>query len=143
MSSFPDSVVDDDGNIHHLLKEPLGRGGQGVVLRTRSPHIAVKLIGEFTESAPSIESKQGASQELWNQLTRVPGFDVAPDGEKRRARTTHQRTSGEGAVHRVVPAAGLAAAGRSVFAARFVDWQRHAFDVGSQMFIFCHSLICM
>lgn len=82
MSSFPDSVVDDDGNIHHLLKEPLGRGGQGVVLRTRSPHIAVKLIGEFTESAPSVESKQGASQELWNQLTRVPGFDVAPDGEK-------------------------------------------------------------
>lgn len=85
MSSFPDFVVDDDGNIHHLLKEPLGRGGQGVVLRTRSPHIAVKLIGEFTESAPSIESKQGASQELWNQLTRVPGFDVAPDGEKQAA----------------------------------------------------------
>jgi len=85
MSFFPDSVVDDDGNIHHLLKEPLGRGGQGVVLRTRSPHIAVKLIGEFTESSPSEESKQGVSQKLWNQLTRVSGFDAAPDGEKQTA----------------------------------------------------------
>ena len=45
MSDFPSTVVDDDGNVHHLLKQPLGRGGQGVVLRTRSPHIAVKLIG--------------------------------------------------------------------------------------------------
>lgn len=80
MTSFPDSVVDDDGNIHHVLKEPLGRGGQGIVLRTRSPHIAVKLIGKFAEDASSAESKQGASQSLWNQLTRVTGFKVAPHG---------------------------------------------------------------
>lgn len=85
MSSFPDSVVDDDGNIHHLLKEPLGRGGQGVVLRTRSPHIAVKLIGEITANSPSVTPKQGVTQELWNQLTRTPSIAIATDGEKQRA----------------------------------------------------------
>ena len=39
-----DVVVDTTGAIHRLAPEPLGRGGQGVVFRTRSPDIAVKLI---------------------------------------------------------------------------------------------------
>ena len=39
-----DAVIDTTGAIHRLAPEPLGRGGQGVVFRTRSPDIAVKLI---------------------------------------------------------------------------------------------------
>lgn len=85
MSSFPDTVVDDDGNIHHLLKEPLGRGGQGVVLRTRSPHIVVKLIGDIAEDSSNAASERGATQKLWNQLTRASGIAMAPDGEKQVA----------------------------------------------------------
>lgn len=44
MNDIPNSVTDEEGNIHVLLPEPLGEGGQGVVLRTRSPGIAVKLV---------------------------------------------------------------------------------------------------
>lgn len=43
MSSLK-TVVDEGGAVHRLAPEPLGRGGQGVVFRTRSPDIAVKLI---------------------------------------------------------------------------------------------------
>ena len=57
MSDFPSTVVDDDGNVHHLLKQPLGRGGQGVVLRTRSPHIAVKLIGAVEDAPAAPEAR--------------------------------------------------------------------------------------
>ena len=53
MNEFPSEVIDADGNIHYLQAKPLGRGGQGVVLRTRSPHIAVKLIGAMPVSAPN------------------------------------------------------------------------------------------
>lgn len=51
MNEFPNEVIDADGNIHYLQPKPLGQGGQGVVLRTRSPHIAVKLIGAMPASA--------------------------------------------------------------------------------------------
>lgn len=44
MSGFPETVLDEDGNLHYLQGEPLGRGGQGVVLRTRNAQIAVKLL---------------------------------------------------------------------------------------------------
>lgn len=44
MSGFPKTVQDEDGNLHDLIGGPLGRGGQGVVLRTRNPNIAVKLV---------------------------------------------------------------------------------------------------
>ncbi|SDX01729.1 protein kinase domain-containing protein [Thiocapsa roseopersicina] len=44
MSGFPKTVLDEDGNRHDLIGDPLGRGGQGVVLRTRNAHIAVKLV---------------------------------------------------------------------------------------------------
>jgi DNA-binding helix-hairpin-helix protein with protein kinase domain len=51
MSEFPSEVLDAAGNIHYLQPKPLGQGGQGVVLRTRSPHIAVKLIGAMPINA--------------------------------------------------------------------------------------------
>jgi eukaryotic-like serine/threonine-protein kinase len=44
MSGYPTTVLDEDGNLHYLQGKPLGRGGQGVVLRTRNPQIAVKLL---------------------------------------------------------------------------------------------------
>lgn len=80
---FPETVVDDDGKIHHLIQEPLGRGGQGVVLRTRNPHIAVKLIGEFT--APSsgtahhqakVASKQEALRRRLEDVRLLPLPDL-------------------------------------------------------------------
>ena len=83
MSDFPSTVVDDDGNVHHLLKQPLGRGGQGVVLRTRSPHIAVKLIGAV-EDAPAAPEARSA-QKLWGQLTKAPGIALSPDAQKHSA----------------------------------------------------------
>ena len=85
MSEFPSSVVDDDGNVHHLLKQPLGRGGQGVVFRTRSPHIAVKLIAGASEvpSDASKRSRKGAAHKLWNQLTSAAGIGLAGDEQKR------------------------------------------------------------
>lgn len=42
--SLPTTVVDETGTVHRLVSEPIGRGGQGVVFRTRSPDVAVKLI---------------------------------------------------------------------------------------------------
>ena len=77
MSSFPDFVVDDDGNIHHLLKEPLGGGAQGVIVRTRSPHIAVKLVGsEYSQTQGALEnnnlsSKQQRQEELKKRLENI------------------------------------------------------------------------
>lgn len=84
MSSFPSTVVDEDGNVHHLLNQPLGRGGQGVVLRTRNPHIAVKLIGAVLK-APSAAPEARSAQKLWNQLTHAPGITLSPDEQKRAA----------------------------------------------------------
>ena len=77
MSAFPDSVVDDDGNIHHLLKEPLGGGAQGVIVRTRSPHIAVKLVGsEYSQAQGTLEinsspPKRQRQDELKNRLEEI------------------------------------------------------------------------
>ncbi|RKH69400.1 hypothetical protein [Corallococcus aberystwythensis] len=84
MSNFPSTVVDDGGNVHHLLKQPLGRGGQGVVLRTRSPHIAVKLIGSVPET-PTADPDARSAQKLWNRLTHAPGIVQAPDAQKHAA----------------------------------------------------------
>lgn len=53
MNEFASEVIDADGNIHYLQPKPLGQGGQGVVLRTRSPHIAVKLIGAMPFGVPN------------------------------------------------------------------------------------------
>ena len=84
MSDFPSTVVDDDGNVHHLLKQPLGRGGQGVVLRTRSPHIAVKLIGVPPDAAPKVAkgAAPASAQKLWDRLTNASGFALGPDAQK-------------------------------------------------------------
>ena len=83
MSDFPSTVVDEDGNVHHLLKQPLGRGGQGVVLRTRSPHIAVKLLGAVPEPKPEKDAR--SAQKLWNQLTDAKGMALDADDKKQTA----------------------------------------------------------
>ena len=83
MSDFPSTVVDDDGSVHHLLKQPLGRGGQGVVLRTRSPHIAVKLIGALEDAPVSPEVR--SAEKLWGKLTRASGIALTPDAHKHSA----------------------------------------------------------
>lgn len=43
MTDYPKDVVDEHGNVH-VLDKVLGEGGQGVVLATNNPDIAVKLI---------------------------------------------------------------------------------------------------
>lgn len=83
MSSFPATVVDEDGNVHHLHQQPLGRGGQGVVLRTRSPHIAVKLLGVIADPKPEKEAR--SAQRLWNQLTDAKGMALDVDDKKQAA----------------------------------------------------------
>jgi serine/threonine protein kinase len=83
MSDFPSTVVDEDGNVHHLLRQPLGRGGQGVVLRTRSPHIAVKLLGAVPEPKPEKDAR--SAQKLWNQLTDAKGMALDTDDKKQTA----------------------------------------------------------
>lgn len=86
MKDFPTSVVDDDGNVHYLLKKPLGRGGQGVVFRTRSPHIAVKLIGTIPDADLSAKQPAGGSAgKLWNQFTSAAGVEIAVDAKRREA----------------------------------------------------------
>jgi serine/threonine protein kinase len=83
MSDFPGTVVDDDGNVHHLIREPLGRGGQGVVFRTRSPHIAVKLIGAVAE--PATVAAAPRAVHLWNRLSHAAGIDLTVDEAKHTA----------------------------------------------------------
>ncbi len=86
MNDFPASVVDDDGNVHHLLKKPLGRGGQGVVLRTRSPHIAVKLIGAVPDAPTSSKPPAGGSAvKIWNQLTSAAAVELTADARRRES----------------------------------------------------------
>lgn len=83
MSDFPGTVVDDDGNVHHLIREPLGRGGQGVVFRTRSPHIAVKLHGAVTE--PTTAPAAPRTVRLWNRLSHADGIELTVDEAKHTA----------------------------------------------------------
>lgn len=87
MSQYPASVIDDDGNVHHLLKTPLGRGGQGVVFRTRSPHVVVKLIeipASVAGDAPR-PARGGSAQRLWTRLTSVGGSGPLVDEAKRQS----------------------------------------------------------
>lgn len=95
MSELPKTVVDEDGNVHHIFRDPLGRGGQGVVLRTRSPHIAVKLIAAAqsessalpTGPAPAPPKDPGVSAQtrLWDGLTKVSVIERSADDAKRVA----------------------------------------------------------
>lgn len=89
MSEFPTTVVDEDGNVHHLLPQPLGRGGQGVVLRTRSPHIAVKLIGAVLEPPQDKSEPRGSAQKLWDRMTSTSGF--VPGHEVKKQQSLRQR----------------------------------------------------
>jgi DNA-binding helix-hairpin-helix protein with protein kinase domain len=77
MNAIPASVMDEEGNIHVLLPEPLGKGGQGVVLRTRSPGIAVKLVGE-AGSATNAARQARLRQRLENlRLLPLPEWQLA------------------------------------------------------------------
>lgn len=74
MSEFPTDVVDERGNVH-LLAEPIGHGGQGVVFRTRDPNTAVKLV----TTGPTAEAQSQANPDrsrLQEGLTR--GFGGRP-----------------------------------------------------------------
>lgn len=83
MNDYPSSVVDEDGNVHTLIPTPIGQGGQGVVFRTRNPHIAIKLI---TTASPATTPppRERASSRLWRHLT-VPQGAEAIDEVKRLA----------------------------------------------------------
>lgn len=70
MSEIPTSVIDEEGNIHVLLPEPLGKGGQGVVLRTRNHGIVVKLVG--FGSAGQDEARQAKLRQRIENLRLLP-----------------------------------------------------------------------
>ena len=88
MSDYPKSVVDEDGNIHSLLEQPLGRGGQGIVFRTRNPHIAVKLISAAAppEAAARGAPPEGSGKKLWNQLTSASGAGLVDEVKRQGLR---------------------------------------------------------
>lgn len=66
MITEPTVLVDEFGNVHALADE-LGRGGQGVVFRTRDPDVAVKLVlgddGEST-AGPGLADRLRAVRRL-------------------------------------------------------------------------------
>ena len=74
---IPASVMDEEGNIHMLLPEPLGQGGQGVVLRTRSPGVAVKLV-DLASGARDAARQARLRQRLENlRLLPLPEWQLA------------------------------------------------------------------
>jgi eukaryotic-like serine/threonine-protein kinase len=80
-NEFPDFVIDEAGNIHYLILPPIGRGGQGIVVRTRNPHIAVKLLGGATTLERGADPRRAnASQGLWDGLndTAAPAVHDSP-----------------------------------------------------------------
>lgn len=83
MKDYPSSVVDEDGNVHTLIPTPIGQGGQGVVFRTRNPHIAIKLINAASPPVGALP-RERASHRLWSHLTVFHGLG-AIDDEKRLA----------------------------------------------------------
>ena len=81
MTHYPRDVVDERGNVH-VLDKVLGEGGQGVVLATNNPDIAVKLISGGVK--PTSEQKET----LLERLTH--GFGAAlvtGDAEHKKLRT--------------------------------------------------------
>lgn len=103
VSRPPESVVDDDGRIHHLLQPAIASGGQGAVFMTREPTIGVKLLNESIGSREvlarvrrlAIEDLTSIAAPL-SILREVPGYtmvwlrgmtsmsrDLAPSGEER------------------------------------------------------------
>ena len=81
MTDYPKDVVDERGKVH-VLDKVLGEGGQGVVLATNNPDIAVKLISGGVQ--PTSERKGT----LLERLTH--GFGTAlvtGDAEHKKLRT--------------------------------------------------------
>lgn len=71
MSGFPTEVVDEEGRVFVVDRAPIGRGGQGVVFRTRDPDIAVKFIVPPGEE-PLAAAGARVGQRLHEHLTRAP-----------------------------------------------------------------------
>lgn len=83
MSDFPRDVVDEDGNVFRLAREPLGRGGQGVVFRSTSdPNVAVKFVAPG-EPLPRREPGTRADAQLFDHLTQLPPGGPVVDGAAR------------------------------------------------------------
>lgn len=81
MTDYPKDVVDERGNVH-VLDKVLGEGGQGVVLATNNPDIAVKLI------SGGIQPTSKRKGTLLERLTH--GFGAAlvtGDAEHKKLRT--------------------------------------------------------
>lgn len=103
VSKLPESVVDDDGRIHHLLQPAIASGGQGAVFMTHEPSIGVKLLDVSVGSREvlarvrrlAIEDLTSIAAPL-SILRELPGYtmvwlrgmtsmsqDLAPSGEER------------------------------------------------------------
>lgn len=68
-------VIDEDGNKHFLEKE-IGRGGQGIVWRTKDPNILVKMKVDRSTGEPVVDDKE--YDKYKNDLDEVRILDI-PD----------------------------------------------------------------
>ena len=83
MEQHPTGVIDEEGNVYTLRTPAIGRGGQGAVYLTTTPHVAVKIL---TGGGPTEPPRQpgGSAGRLWTRLTEAPA-GVAPDGGDARS----------------------------------------------------------
>ncbi len=79
MQQHPIGVVDEEGNVYTLRAPPIGRGAQGAVYLTTTPHVAVKIL---TGGVPPEAERQpgGSAERLWTRLTQAPPGERAPGG---------------------------------------------------------------
>ena len=85
MTDYPKDVVDERGNVH-VLDKVLGEGGQGVVLATKNPDLAVKLISGGIQSA---SERKGT---LLDRLTHGFGAPLIEGDEARQKLRTRLET---------------------------------------------------
>ena len=85
MTDYPKDVVDERGNVH-VLDKVLGEGGQGIVLATKNPDLAVKLISGGIQSA---SERKGT---LLDRLTHGFGAPLVAGDEARQKLRTRLET---------------------------------------------------
>jgi hypothetical protein len=82
VSEYPREVVDEEGNAFVVVPQPLGRGGQGVVFRTRDPDVAVKFVLP-PEAPPPPVPGQRPSERLHARWTVAPPNRPDPSASAR------------------------------------------------------------
>lgn len=69
-------VIDEDGN-KHFLEEEIGRGGQGIVWKTKDPNIIVKMKINISTGEPVVDEKE--YEKYKNDLDEVRILNIPED----------------------------------------------------------------